>query len=102
MKFKKGDKVIVIAGKDKGKKTTIERLYAKEGKVLLAQANMFKRHVKKGQEYPQGAIIDVARPVQISNIMLLCPDTGKPTRIGVEREDGRKVRVSKQSGKQIK
>jgi large subunit ribosomal protein L24 len=95
MKFKKGDKVIIITGKDKGKEGTIERIYKKSDKVLIPTLNMYKKHMKKGDQFPQGGIIDVPRPIHVSNVMIKCPKTGKPTRIGIKEEKGKKQRYSK-------
>ena len=82
MKLKKGDNIIVIAGKDKGRKGKIEKIFPKEGLVLLPGINVFKRHTKSRGEKQPGGIIDIIKPLPISNVALLCPKCGKPTRVG--------------------
>jgi large subunit ribosomal protein L24 len=102
MKLKKGDKVIVIAGKDKGKEGVVERIYKKSNKVILPQINMYKKTLKKSDQNPQGGVQDVPRPIDASNVMLKCPKTGKPTKVGWNLEKGKKVRFSKKSNDIIK
>ncbi|MCX7996338.1 MAG: 50S ribosomal protein L24 [Patescibacteria group bacterium] len=102
MKFKKGDQVIVIAGKDKGKEGTIERVYEGSNTVLIRDINMFTKAVKKSDQMPAGGFVKVPRPIDASNVMLKDPKSGKPTRIGVKEIDGKKVRIAKKSGTEIK
>lgn len=97
MKLKKGDKVIVTVGKDKGKEGVIERTYDKANKVLIPEINMVKKHMRKSEDMPQGGIVDLPRPIHASNVMLKDPKTGKGTRIGIETKDNKKVRVAKKS-----
>lgn len=97
MKLRKGDTVIVISGKDKGKEGAIERIYKKQEKVVIAQINMHKKHMKKSQDLPQGGVIEVPRPIHISNVMLKCPKSKKPTRVGYSINDGVKKRVSRKA-----
>ncbi len=94
MKLRKGDKVKITAGKDKGKDGVIDRLYPKQDKVLIQGINTVKRHIKKNQELPQGGIIDMPRPLRSANIALVCPKCSKITRVGyVTEKDGKKKRV---------
>ncbi|PJC28341.1 50S ribosomal protein L24 [Candidatus Shapirobacteria bacterium CG_4_9_14_0_2_um_filter_39_11] len=94
MKLKKGDNIIVIAGKDKGRKGKIEKIFPKEGLVLLPGINVFKRHTKSRGEKQPGGIIDIIKPLPISNVALLCPKCGKPTRVGYRvSKDGTKSRI---------
>lgn len=102
MKLKKGDNVIVIAGKDKGKEGTIDRIYQKSNKVLILDVNMYKKSVPKSEQMPQGGIIDLPRPLDASKVMLKDPKTGKPTRVGFQEQNGKKVRVAKKSNTVIK
>lgn len=102
MKFKKGDTVIVTAGKDKGKEGKIERVYAKSNKVLVENINMYKKTVAKNEQMPQGGILDVPRPIDVSKIMFKDPKTGKPTRMKYETKDKKKVRVAVKSKTVIK
>lgn len=94
MKLKKSDKVKIIAGKDKGKEGTIEKVFSKTGKVLISGLNIYKKHLKKGIKGQAGGIIDVARPLPISNVALICPKCGKTTRVGFRIEKtGEKLRI---------
>jgi len=94
VKLKKGDNIIVIAGKDKGRKGKIEKIFPKEGLVLLPGINVFKRHTKSRGEKQPGGIIDIIKPLPISNVALLCPNCGKPTRVGYRvSKDGTKSRI---------
>jgi large subunit ribosomal protein L24 len=99
--IKKGDTVIVIAGKDKGKTGKIVRVLAEDDKVVIERIAMVKRHRKpRGQE--PGGILEKESPIHVSNVMLLCPSVHKPTRVGRKKlEDGRSVRVSRVSGEVI-
>jgi len=99
---KKDDTVIVIAGKDKGKKGRVIAAYPRENRVLVEGVNMVKKHQKPNQQYPQGGIITKEAPIHVSNVMLIDPKSGKPTRIGYKvLENGKKVRVAKRSGEVI-
>ena len=101
LKLKKGDKVIVIAGKDKGKTGEITKVLVKESKVLVSGINMVKRHTKPSQENA-GGIISKEMPIHISNVAFVDPKTSKATRLGVKVDkDGRKVRVAKKSGEVV-
>ncbi|GER67249.1 50S ribosomal protein L24 [Weizmannia acidilactici] len=98
MHVKKGDKVMVISGKDKGKTGTILAVFPKKDRVIVEGVNIVKKHSKPSQANPQGGIIDMEAPIHVSNVMLLDPKTNEPTRIGYEVRDGKKVRVAKKSG----
>lgn len=96
---KKNDQVIVISGKDKGKKGRVIAAYPKENRVLVEGVNLVKKHQKPNQANPQGGIITKEAPIHVSNVMPIDPKTGKPTRVGYRTiEDGKKVRVAKRSG----
>lgn len=99
--IKKGDTVIVIAGRDKGKTGKVVRVVAEDSKVVVERIAMVKKHRKpRGQE--PGGILEMETPIHISNVMLLCPSVHKPTRVGRKKlEDGRNVRVSRVSGEVI-
>ncbi|MBF0709917.1 MULTISPECIES: 50S ribosomal protein L24 [unclassified Gemella] len=101
MFIKKGDKVVVITGKDKGKVGIVKEALPKEDRVVVEGVNIVKKHTKSSQEAPQGGRIEFEAPVHVSNVMLQDPETGKPTRVGFEVKDGKKVRISKKSGKEI-
>jgi large subunit ribosomal protein L24 len=100
-KIKKGDNVKILLGKDSGKTGAVERVLPKVGKVSVGGVNVYKRHIK-GREGIQGGVIDLAKPVNISNVMLVCPECKKPTRVGFKITDNGKVRVCKKCGKDIK
>ena len=100
-KIRKGDKVVVITGKDKGKQGEIIRMIPDENRALVRGINMVKRHTRQtaGQE---GGIISKEMPIQISNLALRDPKDGKPTRVGYKTlSDGKKVRVARRSGETI-
>ncbi|MBS8266910.1 50S ribosomal protein L24 [Mesobacillus boroniphilus] len=98
MHVKKGDKVMVISGKDKGKTGIILEAYPKQSRVLVEGINIVKKHAKPSQVNPQGGILNQEAPIHVSNVMPLDPKSGKPTRVGYTVENGKKVRVAKQSG----
>ena len=101
LKIKKGDKVIVITGKDKGKTGEVTKVLVQENKVIVSGINMAKRHTKPSQE-SAGGIISKEMPIQISNVAYVDPKTNKPTRLGVKIDkDGRKARVAKKSGEVV-
>lgn len=101
MRIKKGDKVKVLLGKDRGKEGTVEFVLAKEGKVFVGGVNLYKRHVKKVKD-TKGAIIDIPKPIDVSNVALVCPNCKKITRVGFKVEKTGKVRICKKCGKEIK
>ena len=100
MKLKKGDRVVVLQGKDRGKEGEVTRVLPDKGKVIVDGVNMAKRHQKPTRATTQGGIIDKDMPIDASNVALV--HKGKPTRIGYRTEaDGRKVRVAKRTGEVI-
>ncbi|MBU5267623.1 50S ribosomal protein L24 [Virgibacillus proomii] len=101
MHVKKGDKVKVISGKDRGKEGTVLEAYPKKERVLVEGINMIKKHAKPSQENPQGGILNQEAPIHVSNVMPLDPKSGEPTRVGYEVRDGKKVRIAKKSGKAL-
>ena len=98
MDLKVGDKVIVIAGNDKGKTGTIQKVYPKLNKVVVENVNVRKKHKKPTQQNSEGSIVEIYAPIDASNVMLLDPKTKKPTRIGHKVVKGKKVRYAKKSG----
>ena len=95
MHVKKGDKVRVISGKDKGKTGVVLAAYPKDSRVLVEGVNIAKKHSKPSQVNPQGGIISFEAPIHVSNVMPIDPKTGNPTRVGYTTVDGKKVRVAK-------
>lgn len=103
MKIKKGDKVIVMAGKYKGKNGEILRAIPEDNTVVIDGVNIAKRHKKNKATGSKGEIVEMAMPIHVSNVMLEDPKTKKPTRIGYKvDEKGKKVRIAKKSGEVIK
>ncbi len=100
-KIKKGDKVVVLAGKDKGKRGQVTSMLPSEGRAIVSGVNIVKRHTRPSPQ-GQGGIVEKEAPIQVSNLAIEDPKTGKPTRVGFKvLEDGRKVRVAKGSGEVI-
>ncbi|MCQ2815272.1 MAG: 50S ribosomal protein L24 [Bacilli bacterium] len=98
MKLVKGDKVIVIAGNDKGKTGTIQKVDPKTNRVVVEGVNLRKKHKKPTQQTPEGSIVEIYAPINASNVMLVDPKTKKPTRVGHTEVKGKKVRVARKSG----
>ena len=102
MNIKKGDKVKVLAGKDKGKEGTILRSLPQKQRVVVEKVNIVKKALRPTQQNPQGGISSVEAPIHVSNVMLVCPSWKQPTRVSNKRdENGKKVRVCKKSGAEI-
>lgn len=101
MKIKKGDKIKVIYGKDKGRVGVVERVYKKSWMVLISNINIFKKHIKKSEKTPQGGVVEVPRPLDISKVMLVCPKCSKTTRVSYEIEKNRKFRICKKCKSRI-
>jgi large subunit ribosomal protein L24 len=99
--FKKGDKVMVISGADKGKTGNVLQVILDKQRVVVEDIRMVKKHRKPTQNTP-GGISDMPAPIHMSNVMLLDPKSGEPTRIGRKEVDGKLVRYSKKSGEIIK
>ncbi len=97
-KIRKGDRVIVLTGRDKGREGDVIRSLPKDGKVVVGGINMIARHVKPSQADPDGGIKRREAPIDVSNVAIKDPTTGKPARVGFEVRDGTKVRVLKGSG----
>ena len=101
--IKKGDTVIVITGESKGQKGRVLEINRDKNKAIVEGVNMVSKHTKPNAKAPQGGIIKKEAPVHISNLMLVDPTTGKPTRVGRKLNDNNKlVRYSKKSGEEIK
>ena len=103
MNVKKGDTVVVLSGKDKGKQGKVIQALPKKNKVVVEGVNKVKKHQKPTQANQQGGIIEMEAPIDASNVMLLDPKTNKPTRVGIKvDEKGNKIRVAKKSGYEFK
>ena len=102
MKVRKNDTVLVIAGKDKGKKGKVRFAYPKDERVVVEGVNFIKRHVRAAREVRQAGIIEREAPIHVSNVMLLCSKCNRPARVGFRfLQDGRKVRVCRSCGEVI-
>ncbi len=99
MKIKKGDQVIVIAGKEKGREGKVLHVNTKENTVVVEGLNKVKKHEKASQKNPNGGIIEIEAPIHASNVMIA--SGGKGVRVGFEVRDGKKVRVNKKTGEVI-
>ncbi len=101
MNLKKGDKVIVIAGKEKGKEGSVMKVLRSENKVIIENINFMKKHQKSDGQNP-GSIKEIEAPIHASNVMLIDPDTKKATRIGkATNKKGKKTRIAKKSNKEL-
>jgi len=99
---RKGDTVIVVAGKERGKRGRVLRVIPEKSRVVVERINMIKRHQRPTQKLPQGGIIEREGSIHLSNVMLVDPTSGKPTRIGMRAlADGKKVRMARKSGEII-
>ncbi|HEX8480432.1 MAG TPA: 50S ribosomal protein L24 [Allosphingosinicella sp.] len=101
MKIKKGDRVVILSGKDKGKHGEVTKSMPKEDKVIVSGVNVAARHRKASQTNPQGGIERREAPLHVSKVALEDPKTGKATRVRFEERDGKKVRVAVKSGELI-
>ena len=93
-KFKVGDEILVTAGRDKGKKGKIEKILQKGSRVIVEKLNIYKRHRKVTRNQPAG-IYEIARPMPVANVAIVCPKCGKPTRVGFVIENKNKKRICK-------
>lgn len=100
-KIKKGDRVVLLTGKDKGRQGAVLKVFPKEQRVLVEGLNIVQRHTRPTQGDPQGGIKNKEAPVHVSNVAFVDPKTGEPTRIGFKIEGDKKVRVAKKSGEVI-
>ena len=102
MRIRKNDMVRVISGNDKGKEGKILKVFPTANRVIVEKVNMIKRHTRASKDVPQGGIIEKEGPINASNVMLVCPNTSKLTRIGKDvLGDGSRARVSKKSGEML-
>ena len=101
--IKKGDTVYVNAGDDRGKTGRVLQVFPAQYRAIVEGVNIITKATKPTAKYPQGGLIKIEAPIHVSNLNLIDPKSGKPTRIGTRRDDkGRKVRISKRSGEEIK
>ena len=100
--IKKGDTVIVLAGKDKGKKGNVQKVLVEEQRVIVEGVNMVSKSTKPSAKNPQGGIVKQEAPIHVSNVSLIDPKSGKATRVSVKHEGKNVVRIAKKSGEEIK
>ena len=101
--IKKGDTVYVNAGEDKGKTGRVLKVLISKNRAVVEGINMVTKATKPNAKHPQGGLVKMEAPIHVSNLQLLDPKSGKPTRVGYKvNEDGKKVRISKKSGEEIK
>ncbi|KKQ95911.1 MAG: ribosomal protein L24 [Candidatus Woesebacteria bacterium GW2011_GWB1_43_14] len=99
LKFKVGDKVKIISGKDKGRDGVIEKIFPKKGTALVPGVNMYKKHIKKAlAKDNKGGIYEIPRPIDVSKLVIIDPKTKKPTRVGFKIQGGKKLRFAKKGG----
>ena len=101
-KIRKGDQVVVLSGKDKGKTGEVTRAIPKDGKVVVSGVNIATRHRKPTQTNPQGGLERREAPMHVSKVAIADPKTGQPTRVRFETKDGKKVRIAAKSGELIR
>jgi large subunit ribosomal protein L24 len=101
MKIRKGDSVIIIAGKERGKTGTVEAVFPMVHRAVITGLNRYKKHMKPSVKHPSGGIHEFSRSLHISNIMLLDSETKKPTRIGYQTKNSEKVRIARLNQRQV-
>lgn len=101
MKLKRDDDVIIVKGKDKGKRGKIEKVFSKDNMVLVPGVNLYKRHYKSKVQNKPSEIIQITKPFAVGNVALVCPNCHKITRIGYKMENKEKVRICKKCKKKI-
>jgi large subunit ribosomal protein L24 len=101
LKIRKGDKVTVISGKDKGATGSVMRVIPESRRVVVEKVAVAKKAQRPTRDNPSGGIINIEKPIHVSTVMLVCPKCNQPTRVGIKTEDGKKARSCKKCGKSI-
>lgn len=101
MKIKKNDLVLIISGKDRGRKGKVLKVFPKENRILVEGINLRKKHQRPKKADEKGQIITLPAPIDISNVKLICSKCGKPTRVGYKIIEGKKFRICKKCGQEI-
>lgn len=102
MKIKKGDNVIVIAGKNKGQKGTVTKVLTSVNRVVVGGVNKIKKHIKAKNKDSKGSIVETEASINVSNVMIIDPKSGKQTRVGKKEIAGKNVRIARKSGQELK
>ncbi|MCM1111146.1 MAG: 50S ribosomal protein L24 [Clostridium sp.] len=102
MHIKKGDMVYVLSGDDRGTTGRVLKVIPSKGRAIVEGVNIVTKATKPSAKHPQGGLVKMEAPINISNLNLVDPKTGKPTRIAIRRENGKVVRIAKKSGEEIK
>lgn len=101
MKIKKGDTVLILSGKDRGKTGKVEKVLPKKKKVIVDGINIIKKHVRPRKQKQKGEIVEVPAPFDVSNAKLICPKCNKPARVGYKMVDDKKIRICKKCREKI-
>ena len=101
MKIKKGNTVLIISGKDRGKKGKILKVFPKESKILVEGINLKKKHQRPKKAGEKGQIVEIPTPIYVSNVKLICPKCGKAVRVGFKFIENKKFKVCKECGQEI-
>jgi len=101
MKIKKGDQVLIISGKDKGRKGKVIEALPSQGRILVEGINLKKKHVKPKKQGEKGQIVELPGPLQSSNVKIICPKCSKPVRVGYKMEGKNKFRICKKCNQEI-
>lgn len=95
MKIRKGDKIRVLVGKDKGREGVVEKVYKKQDVVMIPGINLYKKHIRKNEKMPQGGVVEIPRPVAISKVILICPKCKQTSKVGFQIDKNKKTRICK-------
>lgn len=101
MKLKRNDEVIIVKGKDKGKRGKIEKVFTKENKILIPGINLYKKHYKSRMQNKPSEIIEITKPFPVGNVAIICPNCKKQARIGYKMDNKEKIRICKKCNKKI-
>lgn len=101
MKVKKDDQVLIISGKDRGRKGKVIKAFPKQGKIIVDKMNIKKKHLRPKKQGEKGQVVEIPAPIDVSNVKIVCSKCGKTTRVGYKVEKERKYRVCKKCGQEI-
>ncbi|MBI4032190.1 50S ribosomal protein L24 [Candidatus Berkelbacteria bacterium] len=101
MHIVRGDQVMVQTGKDRGKRGTVVRVLPKEHRAVVEGLNLVKKHLKPTPKHPHGGIVELAAPIHASNLLPICAECGKPTRVGIKRTDAGAIRMCRRCGQAL-